>query len=184
MSKPEEYGICIRLIRQDDVDLYEGRVAELPDLKVYCETFSEAYEELVDAIHTALQLFAEQGRPFPQAEPSEEHFSGRITLRMSKSLHRCAHERALRDAVSLNQWIVEAVACRVTPAPAPVSHAAFYVMSPMRQSNIAPVGACIQQAAVVHTLETPSGIFSVLMTPGIVEAGSVSRAENNLRQIV
>jgi predicted HicB family RNase H-like nuclease len=112
MSKPEEYGICIRLIRQDDTALFEGRVNELPDLKVYCDTQAEAYEELVDAIQTAQALFEEQGREFPQVEPSEETFSGRVTLRMSRSLHRCVHERAERDGVSLNQWIVEAVASR------------------------------------------------------------------------
>ena len=112
MNKPAEYGICIRLIRQDEADLYEGRVKELPDLKVYCETYSDAYEELVDAIGAAQELFDEQDRTFPAAEPIEEDFSGRITLRMSKSLHRCVHFKAVDDAISLNQWIVEAVACR------------------------------------------------------------------------
>lgn len=53
-----------------------------------------------------------KGKPFPDVERPEDEFSGRVTLRMSKSLHRCVHEKAMSDAVSLNQWIVEAIASR------------------------------------------------------------------------
>jgi predicted HicB family RNase H-like nuclease len=166
MSKPEEYGICIRLIRQDDANLYEGRVNELPDLKVYCDTYSEAYEELVEAIETAQTMFAEQGREFPQAEPAEESFSGRVTLRMSKSLHRSVHEKALRDGVSLNQWIVEAVGCRVSPIGSP-GHAIF-IVSPARQSHN-PHGLFIQPAAYMATIATSGGAATLLGTTGFIE---------------
>ena len=171
MNKPEEYGICIRMVRHDDSDLFEGRVNELPDLKVYCESYSEAYEELLDAIGTAQELFTEQGRDFPKAEPMEESFSGRVTLRMSRSLHRCAHEKAQRDGVSLNQWIVEAVGCRIAPSAATTGP--VYVMSPMRQSHAAPIG--IQQATH-RTLAAASGTVLTLVTPGIVESGSTPKS--------
>lgn len=185
MSKPEEYGICIRLIRQDDADLYEGRVNELTDLKVYAETYSEAYEELIGAIEVAQEMFAEKGRAFPSAELIEDNFSGRITLRMSKSMHRCVHEKAARDGVSLNQWIVEAVGYRVDPsaAPAPAMAEAIYVISPVRQPSIAPPKFCIQQAAHFQTFTTLNdSAVHVLTTPGVVEFGSVAqspRAPNN-----
>jgi predicted HicB family RNase H-like nuclease len=179
MSKPEEYGICIRLIRQDDADLYEGRVNELPDLKVYGETYSEAYEELIGAIDVAQELFAEQGRAFPSADPIEDAFSGRITLRMSKSMHRCVHEKAARDGVSLNQWIVEAVGYRVAPsaAPAPSKAETIYVISPVLQSSSAAPKLCIQQAARFQTVTTSNGsAVHILMTTGAVDFGSASQS--------
>lgn len=170
MSKPEEYGICIRLIRQDESDLFEGRVSELPDLKVYCDSYAEAYEELIDAIGTAQEMFAEQGRAFPQAEPAEDSFSGRVTLRMSKSLHRCVHEMAGRDGVSLNQWIVEAIGCRVNPTVP--SCGAFFVVSPMRQAGSNTISIVFQRAE--HIVSTPfahaGGSISLLSTPGVVES--------------
>lgn len=188
MSKPEEYGICIRLIRQDDSDLFEGRVNELPDLKVYCESYTEAYEELIDAIGTAQELFAEQGRGFPQAEPTEDSFSGRVTLRMSKSLHRCVHEKASRDGVSLNQWIVEAIGCRVNPPVTAASAAIttptiFYVMSPARRADSDVTFPCFQQAAHVASLTHPGGTVSLLSTLGVVESISTPAlgVENNSR---
>jgi predicted HicB family RNase H-like nuclease len=170
MNKPEEYGICIRLIRQGDDYVYEGRVNELPDLKVYCDSYSEAYEELLDAIGTTQELLAEQGREMPPAEPLEENFSGRVTLRMSKSLHRCAHERAQRDGVSLNQWIVEAVGCRIAPAQQHTASGTFYVVSPMRNTSSSSLSPCMQQATTLHTLATPGGPVTFLVTPGVVES--------------
>ncbi len=169
MNKPEEYGICIRLIRQDDALVYEGRVSELPDLKVYCDSYSEAYEELLDAIGTTQELLAEQGRQMPPVEPMEANFSGRVTLRMSKSLHRCAHERARCEGVSLNQWIVEAVGCRIAPS-SQAAAGAFYVVSPMRHANSSVLGPYMQQATKLHTLATSNGAVTLLMTHEVVES--------------
>jgi hypothetical protein len=41
-----------------------------------------------------------------------EEFSGRVTLRMSKSLHASVSKLAEREGVSLNSWIVESVSAR------------------------------------------------------------------------
>lgn len=167
MSKPAEYGICIRLIRQDEADLYEGRVRELPDLKVYCESHCEAYEEIIDAIGTAQEMFADQGRAFPDATPSDERFSGRVTLRMSKSLHRLVHEQAALDDAVLNQWIVEAMWRRLKGATlAPVS----YVMSPARRGNVGAPAICIQQAAHIQTGQSNAGTaIHFLYTPAVTD---------------
>lgn len=69
MSKPEEYGICVRLIKQDDVEMYAASVAELPDLWVYEDTFDAAYKEMLDAIETAQEMFAENGCAFRPPNP-------------------------------------------------------------------------------------------------------------------
>jgi hypothetical protein len=43
-------------------------------------------------------------------EMSEKQYNGNVALRVSRDLHRRAVRAARRDGVSLNQWIVEAVA--------------------------------------------------------------------------
>ena len=169
MNKPEEYGICIRLITQDDADIYEGRVNELPDLKVYCDTYSEAYEELVGAIEAAQTMFAEQGREFPNADPGEDHFSGRVTLRMSKSLHRCVHEKALNDGTSLNQWIVEAVALRTDKRM--VSADSVIVANQGRTGATEPTQTMFLQTQHLATVRMGSNaVWNVFGIPGIHEA--------------
>ena len=169
MAKPEEFGISVRLVQEDGSDLYEARVAELPDVRTYGETYAAAYLGAVEIIRTTQQIFAEKGRVFPEVERPEDEFSGRVTLRMSKSLHRTIHEKAQRDGVSLNQWIVEAVGCRVHQIESPVG--SVYVVSPMRQSQSNSVGFCIQPAVHLATRSTAAGsTVSLLATQGVMEA--------------
>jgi predicted RNase H-like HicB family nuclease len=117
MSKfdPHRYTISIKLVTLDEGEHFEAVVAELPDLVEYGETYDEAYSLAVESIQ-ALQADAEeQGRTFPPPMPSHavsEH-SGRVTLRMAKTLHASATKLAALDGISLNSWIVEAIAFRV-----------------------------------------------------------------------
>jgi hypothetical protein len=67
---------------------------------------------VVDAIESLKASAAEEGRPFPEPIEDEEEYSGRVTLRMSKSMHRAAAQRAINEDVSLNSYIVECIALR------------------------------------------------------------------------
>ena len=91
MPKPEEYGVSVRLVQEGGADVFEARVAELPDLKIYGDTQPEAYSAAIEVIRTAQKIFAEKGKPFPDVEHLEDEFSGRVTLRMSKSQIGRAH---------------------------------------------------------------------------------------------
>jgi len=103
---PYAYNITIR---RDDFDgnvLFEARVKELPDLTEYGSSFKEAYDLAVDTIETAAGIFAEKGRSFPLAIVPSDHFSGRVTLRLPRSLHRILAGQASKEGVSLNQHLV------------------------------------------------------------------------------
>lgn len=108
------YTITIKLVTLEEGEHFEAVVAELPDLVEYGETYDEAYSLAVDSIATLREAALEQGRVFPEPMPSQalEEFSGRVTLRMSKSLHASVSKLADREGVSLNSWIVEAIAAR------------------------------------------------------------------------
>ena len=159
MAKPEEYGVSVRLVQEDGADLYEARVLELPDVRTYGESYSAAYIGAIEVIKTTQQIFAEKGRSFPEVELMEDDFSGRVTLRMSKSLHRTVHERAQRDGVSLNQWIVEAVAGRIDGGM--IATSSVYVASPMRNRVAGNIGIYLQQAQYLTCLGSGANVFFV-----------------------
>lgn len=103
---PHAYNISIRRDSFEGEVLFEARVKELPDLAEYGETYAEAYDLAVDAIETAAAAYSEQGRVFPEALVPADDFSGRVTLRLPRSLHRAVAAAAEDEGVSLNQHLV------------------------------------------------------------------------------
>ena len=94
-----------------------GFVAEIQDLPgciTQGETAAEALANVDDARRLWLAAAREHGDPIPP--PSiDERFSGRLLVRMPRSLHRRLAERARREGVSLNQYVVALLAERSTP---------------------------------------------------------------------
>lgn len=70
----------------------------------------EAYDLTIDTIETAAAMFAETARPFPPPASPQDEFSGRVTLRLPRSLHRALASAAEDEGVSLNQHLVTALA--------------------------------------------------------------------------
>jgi predicted HicB family RNase H-like nuclease len=104
---PYNYNITVRRIEDDDYGpCFEARVRELPDVAEYADSFQEVYELAIDAIETTAQALAEQRRRMPQPAPAVSDYSGRITVRTTRSLHRELALLAEEENVSLNQLIV------------------------------------------------------------------------------
>jgi predicted HicB family RNase H-like nuclease len=112
MTDAERYGITVRRVLVDGEELWRATVKELPDLAEFAETREEAVDLALDAIESLKKAAQEDGRPFPEPIEDEEEYSGRVTLRMSKSMHRAAALRAIDEKVSLNSYIVECIAMR------------------------------------------------------------------------
>lgn len=87
-------------IRHDE-DGWLAKVLELPG----CMTWADAFEELGAMIEDAM----EHGDPIPEPRDTEE-FSGKVVLRMPKSLHRDLARKAKDEGVSLNQIMVASLA--------------------------------------------------------------------------
>lgn len=105
--KPEDYTITIQSVVVDGEHYYEARVGELADIHEYADTPQEAYALALDTVETALEMYAEQGRvlPLPMTSRDIEDFSGRVTLRMAKSLHALVATAADTEGVSLNHYM-------------------------------------------------------------------------------
>ena len=94
---------------------YLAEVLELPGCITDGDTLEEAYRNLQDAMAGWIEASLENGRPIPEAVGDKE-YSGHFPLRMSTELHRVAALRAMQEGVSLNQWIVGAIAEKVAKA--------------------------------------------------------------------
>lgn len=101
-----------RVIIPDDLGRYAAQVLEFPGCFAEGNTPEEAYENLEEAAENWVDSARSQGMAIPEPFASQG-YSGAISLRLPKSIHRRAAEHAHRDGVSLNQFLVSAVAARV-----------------------------------------------------------------------
>ena len=93
-------------------DAEEGFLIEVPDLPgcmTAGATEAEALELLPEAMAVWIESALAHGDPIPEptAPPS---YSGRVLVRMPKTLHRRLAEQAEAEGVSLNQWAVTLLA--------------------------------------------------------------------------
>jgi len=113
MTNAYNYNVVVRRIEDDGEAIFEARVKEFPDLAEYADTPEEAYALAIDAIETVGAVFAEKGKQMPDVMNVPLEYSGRVTLRLPKSLHRALVETALEEEVSLNQHLIN-VLCYFT----------------------------------------------------------------------
>jgi len=92
-----------------------GWLAEVPDLHGCVSdggTPNEACQNLEEAKEAWLTTALRRGIEVPLPSKKEADFSGRITLRMPRSLHKKLAHMAETEDVSLNQLILSLVALR------------------------------------------------------------------------
>ena len=105
MIDASNYNITVRRGWFDGELCYEARVAELPDVAEYADSFEEAYVLAIDTIEVTAEMFAAQGKAMPTPMVPADDYSGRVTLRLAKSLHRSLAQAANNEGVSLNQHL-------------------------------------------------------------------------------
>jgi predicted RNase H-like HicB family nuclease len=87
----------------------EGFVAVAPDLpgcSAFGKTQQEAIAELQDAIEAWIKAAQSAGNPIPVPSRPESQYSGKVLVRMPRTLHSQLAEAAKMDGASLNQYIV------------------------------------------------------------------------------
>ena len=105
--KPTSYSISIQEKEIEGETFFVAMVAEFPDAKVYEDCPAKAYTAMIEVIDGLKAAFKKHNKvlPTPGAAINSEA-SGRVTLRMPRSLHGTIDRQAQREAVSLNQHIV------------------------------------------------------------------------------
>lgn len=132
---PEAYTITVRKETIDGEKLYVGKVAELPDVMAYEDSYEYAHTVLLEAIASLKEIANEQMRTFPVPFEAEGEYSGRVTLRITKSLHKSASLMADREGVSLNQFLNTVIAEAVGERKGKISNVAT-ALTAQNHSNI------------------------------------------------
>jgi antitoxin HicB len=92
-----------------DEDGWFAKVVELPGCMTWADTFDELGPMIEDAMHGWIEDAIAHGDPIPEPRDTED-YSGKVNLRMPKSLHRDLARRAEAEGVSLNQVMVATLA--------------------------------------------------------------------------
>lgn len=75
------------------------------------DSIAEAIEDANENLDLYLQYCKEQNRSIPEPSIHEESsFSGKVTLRMSRSLHKLVDKKSKEEGISLNAYLNEAIA--------------------------------------------------------------------------
>lgn len=100
------------LTPDDETGTYTAEILEFPGCIAQGDTPEEAYKHLESAAAGWIEAALDLGQEIP--EPSDPYsYSGRIALRLPRSLHRRVAQMAERDGTSLNQFLVAAIAERI-----------------------------------------------------------------------
>jgi antitoxin HicB len=104
-----------RVVQGDAGDGFLAYVPELPGCMTAAGTAAEALEALDEAMALWFETALEEGQPVPDPAPAPTadaaaEWSGKMSLRMPKSLHRDLALQAQRDEVSINQLAVTLIA--------------------------------------------------------------------------
>jgi predicted RNase H-like HicB family nuclease len=107
LSKPYS-----RILIPNEDGSYSAEVLEFPGCFAQGETVEDALRNLESAAESWIEVSLSQKHEIP--EPAMyQGYSGNIMLRLPRGLHRQAARMAQREGVSLNQYLVTAVAARL-----------------------------------------------------------------------
>jgi predicted RNase H-like HicB family nuclease len=99
------------LIPEGDGSFF-AEILEFPGCFANGSTPNEAIRNLERAAVSWIQATLDQGQDIP--EPfANQGYSGKLVLRLPRSIHRQAVRMAARDGTSVNQFLVSAVSARV-----------------------------------------------------------------------
>lgn len=115
MKTPEDYlkdPYSRVIIPDEETGSYTAQIIEFPGCIAEADTLDEAYKNLEEAAKGWIQAALDMGQTIPQ--PScETKYSGKIALRITRTLHRQATQLADREGVSLNQFLATTIAEKV-----------------------------------------------------------------------
>jgi len=85
---------------------------EFPGCFAQGNTPNEAFNNLEEAAKVWIEASLAQGLNIPSPALNQS-YSGKIALRIPRSLHKRAAQMAARDATSLNQFLITAISSRI-----------------------------------------------------------------------
>lgn len=101
-----------RVLTPDESGGYSAEILEFRGCLSEGDSIEQAHANLEEAAHNWVKACLEQGLPIPPPYSVKTH-SGKVALRMPRSLHRQLTVLAQHEGVSLNQLIVSTLSARI-----------------------------------------------------------------------
>lgn len=112
MNKAEKYTYHVKAIRYGENDYeYTAVFDQFPQIAGDGYTQKEAIDEALGALNAYIK-YCEKNNisiPDPEEERWLDDYSGKITVRMPKSLHRDLFQYSAKDGASMNYIIIDAI---------------------------------------------------------------------------
>lgn len=128
----QPYG---RLLVRDSDGTFRAEILEFPGCMATGDSEGDALASLDEVARDWLEAAIERGQSIPEPLEANE-FSGRLVMRLPKSLHRRLALLAERDGVSLNHVLVTA--------------AAFYAGEQSRSQNLVSLNSTTNNAVFIQ----------------------------------
>lgn len=104
------YSVVINEFDDDGDRVFSAEIKEMPGLIVYGDSLEEVYEEIELAKEDWIDANIEWGREISEPIPNSlADYSGRLTLRLPRTLHRTLKNHSLIEGVSLNQTVIQLI---------------------------------------------------------------------------
>ena len=103
------YRIEVTQDHSKDNPGWVANVKELPGCITQADTFEELEEMIKDSMRSWIEVALEDGLAIPEPRV-EDDFSGKFVVRLPKSLHRELVELSDEEGVSLNTFVIQALA--------------------------------------------------------------------------
>jgi len=116
-KKPEDYlkEPYSRVLLPEEDGRFSGEILEFPGCFAQGDDPTETFKNLEAAARSWIIASLDQGLEIPPPALNQG-YSGKIALRIPRSLHKKAAQYAERDATSLNQFFITAIASRIGAA--------------------------------------------------------------------
>jgi predicted RNase H-like HicB family nuclease len=149
---------------------FRGEILEFPGCIATGDTPSETLSALEEAAESWLVAVLARGQSIPDPVDNAG-FSGRMVLRLPKSLHKKATRLAQRDGVSLNQFIIaglaEHVGERTRPDSARIIN--FLVSTPSMQGSFSGMLSGDVTGPLLSITPAARGIYQITNTQKTVD---------------
>jgi antitoxin HicB len=106
------YHLLLVRDKEDKAKPWTASVEELPGCTSHGKTSDEALDGIEAAMTKWIGIALEEGREIPEPRSAATH-SGRLLLRMPKTLHAELTRASEREGVSLNQFITDVLASAI-----------------------------------------------------------------------
>ncbi len=148
---------------------WTASVEELPGCTSHGKTSDEALGGIESAMAKWIAVALEEGREIPEPKSATSH-SGRLLLRMPRTLHADLTRASEREGVSLNQFITDVLAAAVVWRAGPQSSAPGTTTNPINQAPGAD-GLTTEPGARRRAKRNPSRLTNAALAANFVIVG-------------